>query len=319
MKRGENLTVFDPICPDCLLPDHSRQMCSTSQCLNFIKVLQKKTLEEDEFEQLNQVFHSIYGSHTPARQGIENHAHAKTHFGLIKELSSSNHPYAATFMLWRTNGFGGFQPLVVEIDDVDSDIYPEHSISQRSALSSKTSSAAPSAVSSNTSSAAPSTSAKMSVSDRNSTSTVTSKKVVFAALHSKRDRDVRVCNICGERVASKDSNTSNMERHLRLAHKIVDESKVKLRKKSKLESFLVIKKVKAERSRSFRECYGQMVARKYLPFSMIEDDVVQESYIAFAKENGAVFDKSFKFISRNTVKSDIDKLANEYIEKVLYI
>ena len=60
-----------------------------------------------------------------------------------------------------------------------------------------------------------------------------------------------------------------------------------------------------------------MIAKKYLTFSMIEDLVVQDSYIAFAELHGVHFDSRPKFIGRKTVAEDIKLMSKEYRTKVL--
>jgi phage gp46-like protein len=57
-----------------------------------------------------------------------------------------------------------------------------------------------------------------------------------------------------------------------------------------------------------------MVVKQYLPFSMIEEQAVQDCFIAFAKEHGVVLDSRPKFLGRKTIASDIAVKAQEYAE-----
>jgi hypothetical protein len=61
---------------------------------------------------LNGLFHSVYGSYSPARQGILGHGygHVDQHFRAIKALSTSKtHSYADIFLMWATHAFEGYQ------------------------------------------------------------------------------------------------------------------------------------------------------------------------------------------------------------------
>ncbi len=61
-----------------------------------------------------------------------------------------------------------------------------------------------------------------------------------------------------------------------------------------------------------------MICKSYLPFSLIEQEAVKASYIAFAKEYGADFSvKPAKFVTATTVQGDIDELAQFYLKEVI--
>jgi hypothetical protein len=64
--------------------------------------------------------------------------------------------------------------------------------------------------------------------------------------------------------------------------------------------------------KTFREVYAALVAKQYLPFSMIEEKVFQDTCIAF--HNEWVKNKCQPaFVTDKTIASDIASMSNEYV------
>ena len=60
-----------------------------------------------------------------------------------------------------------------------------------------------------------------------------------------------------------------------------------------------------------------MVCKSYLPFTHLEQQVVKDSYIAFAKQYGGDFTfKPAQFVTANTVRADVHELAKIYRKEV---
>jgi hypothetical protein len=152
-------------------------------------------------------------------------------------------------------------------------------------------------------------------------------KKSFVHKHSKRDGDSFICQVdrndgskCLKLLAAKKGNTSNTIRHLKDIHRLYDPKSIK-------KLLPLLKKLffgpprPPKKKKPFREAYVLMVAKQYLCFQMIDNQVVQDCFIAFAEENGVDFSVTAKpeFVSSKTVAADVTKLAELYIEKVIYI
>jgi hypothetical protein len=69
-------------------------MCETpSKCLKFQELLQLKVLNDDGFQQLNELLHQIYGNERNPK-GRKGHLHLDQHYEIIKQISKSSHNYA---------------------------------------------------------------------------------------------------------------------------------------------------------------------------------------------------------------------------------
>jgi hypothetical protein len=127
-----------------------------------------------------------------------------------------------------------------------------------------------------------------------------------------KDGDDFICHvkvngkICAERVPSKQSNTTNIKNHLKRKHNISDNGV----KRKLNDHFKPKAPEKKHEFKSFRDAYIYMVVKQYLPFSMIEEQAVQDCFIAFAKEHGVVLDSRPKF-----ARLIVDSSKTRYIEK----
>jgi hypothetical protein len=74
-------------------------------------------------------------------------------------------------------------------------------------------------------------------------------------------------------------------------------------------------KSKNETQKSFREAFAELVSKQYLPFSIIEEKVLQDSYKAYLKEYQATGSPPV-FVTDKTISSDIAKLSERYIEQM---
>jgi hypothetical protein len=68
-------------------------------------------------------------------------------------------------------------------------------------------------------------------------------------------------------------------------------------------------------AKTFRQAFAELVAKQFLPFSLIEEKVLQDSYDAFLQEYLTNNTKP-DFVTDKTVSSDIEKMAEEYIAKM---
>jgi hypothetical protein len=66
------------------------------------------------------------------------------------------------------------------------------------------------------------------------------------------------------------------------------------------------------KNKTFREAYAALVAKQYLPFSMIEEKSLQDSYIAFHNE-WVKNNCQPAFVTDKTIASDIATMAKEYV------
>jgi hypothetical protein len=69
------------------------------------------------------------------------------------------------------------------------------------------------------------------------------------------------------------------------------------------------------RQKTFREAFAELIAKQYLPFSLVEEKVLQDSYLAFMKEKETTKVQP-SFVTRKTVADDIAKMADEYVAKM---
>jgi hypothetical protein len=101
---------------------------------------------------------------------------------------------------------------------------------------------------------------------------------------------------CKSKKAFNNGNTTNFKGHLERDHKIFDPARVVKAKSDPFASFKKSKVEKDEASVSFDLSYLHMIAKQYLPFSMLDEKHVQNCFIAFAKEHcktGIKFQSNF--------------------------
>jgi len=66
------------------------------------------------------------------------------------------------------------------------------------------------------------------------------------------------------------------------------------------------------KKKTFREAFAQFVAKQYLPFSIIQEKSLQDSYLAFLEEFGSMNIEPM-FVTDKTVAADILKMADQYV------
>jgi hypothetical protein len=70
-----------------------------------------------------------------------------------------------------------------------------------------------------------------------------------------------------------------------------------------------------KKQKTFREAFAELVSKQYLPFSLIDEKVLQDSYLAFLMENKTNINQPV-FVTRNTIAADIAKMADNYITEM---
>ena len=111
---------------------------------------------------------------------------------------------------------------------------------------------------------------------------------------------------CTYKVQTKQGQTSNISTHLKEKHGLKPPSK-------QIQTSMVQFVGKQQKEKTFRESYAKLVPTKYLPFSLIEEQVLQDAFLSFYKEYTTTR-KQPKFVTGKTVCSDITKLAEDYVE-----
>ena len=115
---------------------------------------------------------------------------------------------------------------------------------------------------------------------------------------------------CDYKVETKKSNTTSIANHLKERHSLKPPKKVV---QTALHQFLNMKQ--KHKVKTFREVYAVLVAKQYLPFSMIEEKVLQDSYVAFHNE-WVKTQTQPAFVTDKTVAGDIAKMADDYIAEM---
>lgn len=118
---------------------------------------------------------------------------------------------------------------------------------------------------------------------------------------------------CKYRTETKKGQTSQIASHLKEKHGLKDEKSESVQ--STLTNFTgMTQKVK----KTFRQAFAELVAKQYLPFSLIGQKVLQDSYLAFLRENKNknLIDPKKMFVTDKTVAEDIGQMAVDYIEEM---
>ena len=115
---------------------------------------------------------------------------------------------------------------------------------------------------------------------------------------------------CNFKVMTKKGQTTLIANHLKEKHDLKPPTKSV---QATLDQFQIMPQ--KPKSKKFRQAFAEMVTKQYLPFSLIEEKVVQESFIAFYNE--WVTTKSQPtFVTDKTVAADIATKAEEYIKQM---
>ena len=67
--------------------------------------------------------------------------------------------------------------------------------------------------------------------------------------------------------------------------------------------------------KTFRQAFAELIAKQYLPFSLIEEKALQDSYVAFHHE-WAKSKTQPVFVTDKTVTADIARMADTYITEM---
>ena len=112
---------------------------------------------------------------------------------------------------------------------------------------------------------------------------------------------------CDYKVQTKKGQTTLIANHLR--------DKQGLKPPTKLVQKTFTNMTPKPKSKTFRQAFAELVAKQYLPFSLIDEKVLQDAFIAFLKENRTNIIQPI-FVTRKTVAADISKMADDYIAQM---
>jgi hypothetical protein len=71
-----------------------------------------------------------------------------------------------------------------------------------------------------------------------------------------------------------------------------------------------------KKSKGFREVFSEAIVKQYLPFSIIEEKVIQDSHMAFLKEYTTGIKKEPSFVTGKTVAANVSKMADLYVTEM---
>ena len=115
--------------------------------------------------------------------------------------------------------------------------------------------------------------------------------------------------LCNQSFDASGGNTTTISNHLKRRHNL------KPSKKSVQATLTFENMPKIPKPKSFRRAFTELIAKQYLPYSLIDEKVLQDSYIAFYNE--WLKNKSQPaFVTDKTVAADIAKMAEEYIAEM---
>lgn len=115
---------------------------------------------------------------------------------------------------------------------------------------------------------------------------------------------------CDHKALANKGNTSTIAHHLKEKHHLKPPPKVV---QPKISDFNMGEKKK---QKTFREAFAEAVVKQYLPYSIIEERAIQDSYLAFLKEFGTRIKKEPIFVTDKTVAADISKMADIYVNEM---
>ncbi len=105
--------------------------------------------------------------------------------------------------------------------------------------------------------------------------------------------------VCKYKASSVKGQTTNIASHLMQKHALKCPTK---QNQSTLDQFALMRPTK--RTKTFRNAFAELVAKQYLPFSLIGEKELQDSYLAFLEEYKS--SRSIPtFVTDKTVASDI--------------
>ena len=115
--------------------------------------------------------------------------------------------------------------------------------------------------------------------------------------------------ICNQRFDATGGNTSTISKHLKTKHGLKPDKKL-VQTNLSFENMANFPKPK-----TFRQSYAELVAKQYLPFSLIEEEVLQNAFLAFHREwikNNA----QPNFVTDKTIAGDIEIMAVKYVAEM---
>ena len=115
---------------------------------------------------------------------------------------------------------------------------------------------------------------------------------------------------CTYKEQSNGGNTTNISNHLKSRHKL---KPPKLQVQTTLDHFENMPQ--KPKSKSFRESFAELVTKQYLPFSLIEEKVLQDAFITFYNE-WAKTKTQPAFVTDKTIAADIAKMADAYVAEM---
>ena len=116
---------------------------------------------------------------------------------------------------------------------------------------------------------------------------------------------------CKQRFSAKRGNTSGIGKHLEDIHRL--KAPAKLTQASMLDFQTETKKATPK---SFRQAFTEAVCKQYLSYSLIQQKVIQDSYVAFLNEFSTGLKKVPTFVSDKTIAADVSKMAETYVTEM---
>ena len=115
---------------------------------------------------------------------------------------------------------------------------------------------------------------------------------------------------CEFKVKTKQGQTSVIANHLREKHGLKPPTKM-------VQATLAFddNMPKKKKPKTFRQSFAELVCKQYLPYSIVDEKVLQDSYLAFLRENKTNAIQPV-FVTRITVAADIARMAEEYIAEM---
>lgn len=114
--------------------------------------------------------------------------------------------------------------------------------------------------------------------------------------------------ICNKRVDASGGNTTTISAHLKRMHKLKPPTKF-------VQSVLSFDNNNMPKPKTFRQAFAELIAKQYLPYSLIEEKVLQDSYVTFHNE-WAKNKNQPEFVTDKTVAADIARMAEDYIAEM---
>jgi hypothetical protein len=116
---------------------------------------------------------------------------------------------------------------------------------------------------------------------------------------------------CNYKIETKNGQTTGIAYHLKEKHSLKPSNKL-------VQATLTFENMPEDmrpKRKTFRQAFAELIAKQYLPYSLIEEKVLQDSYLAFYNEWVKTKNQP-AFVTDKTVSADIGKMADTYIAEM---